>query len=79
MNLLWSDPTPSYQDEEDTKNRNRGAGICFNNRRIKEFLTLNRLTRIIRSHEVANYGFEYYNQKSQNCVTLFSAPNYCNK
>ncbi|KAF5307221.1 hypothetical protein FQR65_LT00737 [Abscondita terminalis] len=69
--LLWSDPMPQ-NGRESSK---RGVGCQFGPDVTKKFLTLNKLDYIIRSHEVKNEGYEVaHNDK---CITVFSAPNYC--
>lgn len=68
--LLWSDPQP----QPGKAPSKRGVGVQFGPDITQNFLTLNNLDYIIRSHEVKNEGYEVgHNGK---CITVFSAPNY---
>lgn len=69
--LLWSDPQP----QEGRAQSKRGVGIQFGPDVTKTFLELNNLEYIIRSHEVKNEGYEVAHDG--HCITVFSAPNYC--
>ncbi|KAJ3255028.1 Serine/threonine-protein phosphatase 5 [Boothiomyces macroporosus] len=69
--LLWSDPQflPGIGPSK------RGVGVQFGPDITEEFTTTNNLKCIIRSHEVKHEGYEIaHNGK---CITIFSAPNYC--
>ncbi|KAJ3213777.1 Serine/threonine-protein phosphatase 5 [Dinochytrium kinnereticum] len=69
--LLWSDP----QDSMGRSRSKRGVGIQFGPDVTEEFCKTNGLDCIIRSHEVKQDGYEVaHNGK---CITIFSAPNYC--
>ncbi|XP_050294825.1 serine/threonine-protein phosphatase 5 [Anthonomus grandis grandis] len=69
--LLWSDPQP----QNGRAPSKRGVGCQFGPDVTENFLKLNKLDYIIRSHEVKNDGYEVaHNGK---CITVFSAPNYC--
>ncbi|KAG2233053.1 hypothetical protein INT48_009853 [Thamnidium elegans] len=69
--LLWSDPQP----EMGRVPNKRGVGIQFGPDVTKNFLETNGLDMIIRSHEVKEEG--YVIEHDGKCVTVFSAPNYC--
>lgn len=69
--LLWSDPQP-MMGRAPSK---RGVGCQFGPDVTKNFLKLNKLDYIIRSHEVKNNGYEVAHDGC--CITVFSAPNYC--
>ncbi|KAK8371904.1 hypothetical protein O3P69_013501 [Scylla paramamosain] len=69
--LLWSDPMPG-QGRAPSK---RGVGIQFGPDVTKRFLELNGLDYIVRSHEVKAEGYEVGH--GGDCITVFSAPNYC--
>ncbi|KAG1468455.1 hypothetical protein G6F56_003821 [Rhizopus delemar] len=69
--LLWSDPQP----EMGRGTSKRGVGIQFGPDVTKNFLDTNGLDMIIRSHEVKEEG--YVIEHDGKCVTVFSAPNYC--
>ncbi|PHZ10157.1 MgPPT1, serine threonine phosphatase 2A catalytic sub-unit like protein [Rhizopus microsporus ATCC 52813] len=69
--LLWSDPQP----EMGRGKSKRGVGIQFGPDVTRNFLETNNLDMIIRSHEVKEEG--YVIEHDGKCVTVFSAPNYC--
>ncbi|XP_073985077.1 protein phosphatase D3 [Rhodnius prolixus] len=69
--LLWSDPQPV----EGRSPSKRGVGIQFGPDVTKAFLKENNLDYIIRSHEVKPDGYEEGHDGK--CITVFSAPNYC--
>ncbi|XP_045483336.1 serine/threonine-protein phosphatase 5 [Harmonia axyridis] len=69
--LLWSDP----QHQSGRAPSRRGVGCQFGPDITEAFLKENQLEYIIRSHEVKHEGYEVaHNGK---CITVFSAPNYC--
>ncbi|EDX13572.1 serine/threonine-protein phosphatase 5 [Drosophila simulans] len=69
--LLWSDP----QQWMGLGQSKRGVGIQFGPDVTEKFCKDNNLDYIIRSHEVKDMGYEVaHNGK---CITVFSAPNYC--
>lgn len=69
--ILWSDPMPM----NGRVTSKRGIAIAFGPDVTKEFCSNNNLDYIIRSHEVKQSGYEVaHNGK---CITVFSAPNYC--
>ncbi|XP_055586958.1 serine/threonine-protein phosphatase 5-like [Uranotaenia lowii] len=69
--LLWSDPQP----QNGRSQSKRGVGIQFGPDVSKAFLERNKLDYIIRSHEVKDEGYEVAHDGK--CITVFSAPNYC--
>ncbi|CAK9293909.1 unnamed protein product [Gordionus sp. m RMFG-2023] len=69
--LLWSDP----QFPNGRAPSKRGVGIAFGPDVTHKFLEKNGLDYIIRSHEVKDNGYEVAHDGK--CVTVFSAPNYC--
>lgn len=70
--LLWSDPG----DESGRRlNRSRGGGLRFGGDVTADFLRENGLKMLVRSHEVRQEGWSA--QHEGTCVTVFSAPNYC--
>ncbi|XP_046744529.1 serine/threonine-protein phosphatase 5 [Diprion similis] len=69
--LLWSDPQP----QPGRAPSKRGVGVQFGPDVTHNFLTLNGLDYIVRSHEVKNEGYEVAHDGK--CITVFSAPNYC--
>ncbi|NWI17312.1 PPP5 phosphatase, partial [Crypturellus soui] len=71
--LLWSDPQP--QDGRSVSKR--GVSCQFGPDVTRRFLERNRLDYVIRSHEVKAEGYEVAH--GGRCVTVFSAPNYCDQ
>lgn len=69
--LLWSDP----QAGRGRSASKRGVGIQFGPDVTSDFLRKNNLDYIIRSHEVKPDGYEVAHDGK--CITVFSAPNYC--
>jgi len=70
-NLLWSDPQP----QNGLAPSKRGVGVQFGPDITEKFLKHNKLDYIIRSHEVKPEGYEVMH--GGQCITIFSAPNYC--
>lgn len=74
--VLWNVPEeyrePIYTFNNNTKlYRNK----TFNEKKLSEFLSVNNLKMIIRSHSIVMSGIDYfYNNKA---ITIFSATNYC--
>lgn len=68
--LTWSDP----DDGDQWRINSRGAGYLFGDIQTGEFLHLNNLRFVTRSHQLANEGFEWFFDKK--LVTVWSAPNY---
>ena len=62
--LLWSDPVEGA-----------GRGAAFNTQDTKKFLSANKCSMLIRSHECVPDGYQLYHD--DRCVTIFSAPGYC--
>lgn len=71
--LLWSDP----QVSKGRGASKRGVSCQFGPDITQKFLQDNGLDYIIRSHEVKDAGYE--EQHGGKCITIFSAPNYCDQ
>jgi serine/threonine-protein phosphatase 5 len=71
--LLWSDPQP----ELGRGASKRGVGVQFGPDVTENFLKTNNLSLVIRSHECKHEGYEIHHDGK--CVTIFSAPNYCDQ
>ncbi|VDP72537.1 unnamed protein product [Schistosoma mattheei] len=69
--LLWSDP----METEGRAHSKRGVGCQFGPDVTEKFCKQNGLDYIIRSHEVKDEGYEVAH--NGRCITVFSAPNYC--
>lgn len=68
--LLWSDPQP----QRGRAPSKRGVGVQFGPDVTENFLAMNNLDYVVRSHEVKNDGYEVAH--GGKCITVFSAPNY---
>ncbi|OAG17398.1 protein phosphatase 5 [Alternaria alternata] len=71
MEMLWTDP----QTNPGRGPSKRGVGLQFGPDITKRFCENNGLEAIIRSHEVRMEGYEV--EHDGRCITVFSAPNYC--
>ncbi|KAH8716910.1 Metallo-dependent phosphatase-like protein [Phaeosphaeriaceae sp. PMI808] len=71
MEMLWTDP----QTAPGRGPSKRGVGLQFGPDVTKRFCENNGLEAIIRSHEVRMDGYEV--EHDGRCITVFSAPNYC--
>jgi len=71
--LLWSDPQPAPGKSPSR----RGVGFSFGPDITANFLACNNLSLVVRSHEVKDEG--YVVEHNGKCITIFSAPNYCDQ
>ncbi|KAB8289958.1 hypothetical protein EYC80_010285 [Monilinia laxa] len=71
MEMLWTDP----QKEPGRGPSKRGVGMQFGPDITRRFCENNGLEAIIRSHEVRMEGYE--EEHDGKCITVFSAPRYC--
>ena len=71
--LLWADPKilPGRSPSK------RGVSCMFGPDVTSRFLDSNGLELLVRSHEVKPEGYEVMHDGK--CITLFSAPNYCDQ
>lgn len=69
--ILWSDP----EEKNGWGVSPRGAGFSFGPDITKSFNMRNNLKLICRAHQLVNEGYNWNHEKE--CVTIFSAPNYC--
>ena len=71
--LMWSDP----DEREGWGISPRGAGYTFGRDVTEQFNHNNALKLIIRAHQLVMEGFGWHHGNA--VVTIFSAPNYCNR
>ena len=71
--LLWSDPH-AFMGKMPSK---RGVGFSFGHDYTEQFLNRNNLQLLVRSHEVKDDGYAV--EHGGKCITIFSAPNYCDQ
>jgi serine/threonine-protein phosphatase 5 len=55
----------------------QGVGLAFGPDVTKRFCDANGITAIVRSHEVRQEGYAV--EQGGLCITVFSAPNYCDQ
>ncbi|KAH8920187.1 Metallo-dependent phosphatase [Atractiella rhizophila] len=67
---LWTDP----QIQPGRGPSKRGVGMCFGPDVTRRWTTENKITAVIRSHEVRQEGYQV--EHNGLCITVFSAPNY---
>jgi serine/threonine-protein phosphatase 5 len=71
MEMLWTDP----QTQPGRGPSKRGVGLQFGPDVTKRFCEANNIEAVIRSHEVRMDGYEV--EHDGRCITVFSAPHYC--
>ncbi|ORY26050.1 putative phospho protein phosphatase [Naematelia encephala] len=69
--LLWTDP----QEQLGRGPSKRGVGLGFGPDVTRRWCELNKVTAVIRSHEVRQDGYAI--EHDGLCITTFSCPNYC--
>jgi serine/threonine-protein phosphatase 5 len=69
--MIWADPTK----ENGRHPSKRGVSIMFGPDITKKYLADNNLELLVRSHEMKPEGYE--EEHDGKCITIFSAPNYC--
>lgn len=82
--LMWSDPVDEELEALDLDweiNTKRGCSFNFGAKSLIPYLVNNSMVSVIRAHEAQIEGFKMYrwNKKVDfpSCITVFSAPNYC--
>lgn len=73
--LIWSDPIEDLAQNFDKSPR--GAGQIFGKTAVEAFLKENKLSLIVRSHQMINEGYVF--NHDEQVLTVFSAANYCNQ
>ena len=74
IDIVWSDPSGDLSFYYPSK---RGAGHIFGLEALENFLELNDLKMIVRSHEFCQNGFNFPFVGSKKCCTIFSSSDYC--
>nr|KAF6407784.1 protein phosphatase 5 catalytic subunit [Molossus molossus] len=74
---VWTGTLSSLYPQNGRSVSKRGVSCQFGPDVTKAFLEENHLDYIIRSHEVKAEGYEVAH--GGRCVTVFSAPNYCDQ
>jgi len=69
--LMWSDP----EEIETWQISPRGAGWLFGSKVTTEFVNINNLKILCRSHQLVQEGYKH--MFDNKLVTVWSAPNYC--
>jgi serine/threonine-protein phosphatase PP1 catalytic subunit len=72
--LLWADPCPGHMGFCESE---RGTAYTFGSDVVDEFIKAHDFDLICRAHQVVQIGFEFPFLPSQTCLTVFSAPDYC--
>lgn len=82
--FLWADPIENEHEAikiDWDENQNRGCSFSFGAKALIPYLNNNDLVCVIRAHEAQLEGFKMYkwnkNVDFPTCITVFSAPNYC--
>ncbi|RNF00126.1 serine/threonine protein phosphatase-like protein [Trypanosoma rangeli] len=83
MDILWNDPVEKFHSRQlgmrhraqHWRTSKRGCGVEYLAPITEEFLRLNNLRLVVRSHEEVQAGFELVHNGK--CCTVFSASNYC--
>ena len=70
--IVWSDPD---NNSKGWGENDRGISVTFNEKILNHFLEKNDLDLLCRAHQVVEDGYEFFGNRQ--CVTVFSAPNYC--
>ena len=76
--LVWSDPV---EDDNIWEKSQRGSGYLFGKRQTEEFLHLNDLEFMTRSHQLVREGYQWMFYRNNDTsmpmlITIWSAPNY---
>lgn len=72
--LFWGDPS---NDVEYFTESSRGAGYLYGHKAVQEFLDRISCEYLVRSHQLVFDGIE--EKFDGQCITVWSAPNYCYK
>ena len=71
---MWSDPD-SDETQKNFRVSPRGCGYLFGQNAVDSFLKVNKVSKIIRAHQLCMEGYQdFFDGK---LTTVWSAPNYC--
>ena len=84
--LLWADPFSERNralTEREAFNECRRTSVKFGNELLTDLLDGAKLKALVRAHEEEPEGFKLHlwgttMSSEPRCITIFSAPNYCN-
>ena len=82
--LLWADPIigDAALEQREIFNEARSTSVRFGKQVLEELLEAEGLKALIRAHEEEGEGYKFYMWDKKindpKCITIFSAPNYCN-
>jgi len=74
IDILWSDPNSEAKGFIPSP---RGVSFLFGQKEAEEFMRINGISLIIRSHEFCSEGIAFPFGQNGGLITVFSAPNYC--
>ncbi|OHS99889.1 Serine/threonine protein phosphatase PP1 isozyme 3 [Tritrichomonas foetus] len=72
--LLWSDPSFMHEGFRESE---RGTSFTFGPDVVDLFNKTNNFDMVVRAHQVVDPGFTFPFMPCKNCLTIFSAPDYC--
>lgn len=72
-NLFWSDPDSAVTEYGPNE---RGTTICYGLNPVEKFLKANKLSMIVRGHQMASEGYDFPFRPNKSCVTVFTASKY---
>jgi serine/threonine-protein phosphatase PP1 catalytic subunit len=74
IDLLWSDPAPQGNGWQESE---RQIACTYGPDVVDDFLMKQKLDLLCRAHQNVDDGYEFPFGSVKNCVTVFSAPDYC--
>jgi hypothetical protein len=75
FNECWNDPKNEIYNDEPSE---RGWGLYVGKKSILEWMKINHINCIFRSHEVIEKGYFFPFEDKSYIIHIFSQPNYCN-
>lgn len=81
--LLWADPIKDNKcgSANYIENEARGISVMFGKKPLNALLQRENLWSVVRAHQVKKKGYQFHtwngDEEFPPCVTVFSAPNYC--